>query len=457
MRTGQELLYEFFYTFAKKSSCECPIKNSLMDKFLIQGGNPLRGTIEAGGSKNSALPLLFATLLSDGPHHLTHVPRLRDMESTRALLEHLGVRIETRDRLNGGSDWTLTAANLSNSEAPYDLVRKMRASIYCLGPLLARLGRARVSLPGGCAIGARPVDLHLMALEKMGAVLTQKAGYVEASLPRGQSRLKGANIIFPLVSVGATANTLMAASLADGVTVLENAAREPEISELCDALISMGAEISGQGSSQITIRGKATLKPLNLEIPRDRIETATYLIGAHLSSGDVTVEGARASDFQIVLDMLEESGAKVVVTPQSVRVISSGRIKPVDIKTAPFPGFPTDVQAQWTSLMCHAEGDSAITETIFENRFMHVPELVRMNADLEIVGSTVRVRGRPGCLEGAPVMATDLRASACLVLAGAVAKGETSVKRIYHLDRGYESMEKKLVSLGCRVERCADV
>jgi len=428
-----------------------------MDKFVIQGGGVLRGTIDAGGSKNCALPVLFATILAPGRHQLTRVPRLQDMESTMRILVNFGCSVEQKHSRAFGSDWVIDTTPLSNHEAPYDLVRKMRASFFCLGPMLARAGRARVSMPGGCAIGARPVDLHLMALEKLGAEIEQAAGYVEAVIPQSLlGRLRGATIRFPVVSVGATENAVMAATLAKGTTIIENAAQEPEVRDLCRVLISMGALIQGHGTSRIEIQGVDALKPMNTVVPPDRIEAATYLIGAHLTGGDVTVKGANGEDMGVVLEMLEQSGAKIESNQDGIRCRGGSKILPVDIKTAPFPGFPTDVQAQWVTLMTRAEGDSVVTETIFENRFMHVPELIRMGAEIEVIGSTVRIKGRRDCLQGAPVMATDLRASASLVLAGVAGRGETDVKRIYHLDRGYESMENKLQALGAHVERQVD-
>ncbi len=427
-----------------------------MDKLVIQGGKKLKGKIEVGGSKNCALPVLFATLLAPGRHVVGRVPRLQDMESTLKMLVHLGCSVDQKHARSFGSDWIVDASQLNGQEAPYDLVRKMRASILVLGPLLARTGRARVSLPGGCAIGARPIDLHLMALEKLGAEIIQSAGYVETCLPAGVKRLKGAKIIFPMVSVGATENVVMAATLASGTTTIENAAQEPEIRDLCEALITMGAKIKGHGSSTIEIQGVDKLSEMNFKIPPDRIEAGTYLIAAQIVGGEVFLEGARESDMGAVLEALRASGARIQISGEGIGIISSEKITPVDIRTAPFPGFPTDVQAQWMALMTQAEGDSLITETIFENRFMHVPELQRMGAQLTISGSTVRIRGQKNSLQGAPVMATDLRASACLVLAALAAKGESNVKRIYHLDRGYESMETKLRSLGAEVERAVD-
>lgn len=428
-----------------------------MDKFIVRGPCRLEGSVPVGGSKNCALPILFATLLSDQPHSIQGVPRLQDMDSTLKMLLHLGCSVDQKHLHPYGANWSVVSANIpADAEAPYDLVRKMRASVLCLGPLLARRGRARVSLPGGCAIGVRPIDLHLMALEKLGAEVTQARGYVEARLPQGRKRLRGGHILFPIVSVGATENALMAACLAEGTTRIENAAREPEIQGLAEALLTMGAKIQGHGTSVIEVEGSPNLGSMSYKIPPDRIEAATYLIGAQLTRGNVFVEGARLQEMQAIAQALEQSGAEVIEEKQGLRCRSSGTIRPVSLTTAPYPGFPTDVQAQWMTLMTQAEGSSTLTETIFENRFMHVPELQRMGAQLEVSGSSVHITGTPGGLQGAPVMATDLRASASLVLAGCVAHGETHVKRIYHLDRGYESMEMKLRSLGADVERLAD-
>lgn len=433
-----------------------------MDKFVIQTATKLSGTIEVGGSKNCALPVLFATLLSPHRHVVNGVPRLQDMESTLKMLVHLGCAIDQRHSRSFGADWVVDATEIQKHEAPYDLVRKMRASVLCLGPILARTGYARVSLPGGCAIGARPIDLHLMALEKMGAQIEQKSGYVEARLKSGHTQLEGAHILFPIVSVGATENAVMAATLAKNETIIENAAQEPEITHLCEALITMGADISGHGSSRITIRGKPSLGAMNFRIPPDRIEAATYLIAAQMCGGEVTLKGARESEMFAVTQALRDSGAQVrsgrdSQGEETLTCTSSPEIKAVDIKTAPYPGFPTDAQAQWMALMTQATSDSVITESIFENRFMHVPELQRMGADLVVNGSSVKIKGLGRrSLHGAPVMATDLRASASLVLAGLVAKDESNVKRIYHLDRGYESMEVKLRNLGAELERLPD-
>ncbi len=426
-----------------------------MDSFRIVGGKPLRGMVEAGGSKNCALPVLFATLLSDSEHIVSGVPKLRDMDSTLSMLLHLGATVDLKHAGTFGSDWVIRTSKVKDTEAPYDLVRKMRASVLVLGPLLARFGHARVSLPGGCAIGARPIDLHLLAFEKLGAQIEIKQGYVETRVTGANKRLKGAVIDFPKVSVGATENAMMAACLAEGETILNNAACEPEVKDLGRALQTMGADIEGLGTPTITIRGVRNLGSLNFQIPGDRIEAATYLIAGFLTRGEVEVGGVNKEDLGFCFDALKKAGAEILF-PGLKRVIcrpKSDQILPVDIVTAPFPGFATDLQAQWMALMCHAQGNSKISETIFENRFMHVPELHRMGADLTIRGSEVFIKGRPQCLQGAPVMATDLRASACLVLAGLAAKGETQVNRIYHLDRGYESMEVKLRTLGADVER----
>jgi UDP-N-acetylglucosamine 1-carboxyvinyltransferase len=427
-----------------------------MDCFEIKGPTKLKGQIEAGGSKNCALPVLFATLLADGPHRVQGVPRLADMDSTLRMLVHFGLKIDQRFHSSFGADWTIDAREITSTEAPYDYVRKMRASILCLGPVLARQGIAKVSMPGGCSIGARPIDLHLMALEKLGAEIVQEQGYVLAKAP-ADGRLKGANIIFKTVSVGATENTVMAAVLAEGKTEITNAAREPEVQGLCHALKTMGAKIEGIGTSTLIIQGVPRLGPMNYRIPPDRIEVGTYLIGAQMTGGDVTVTSCDPEEMRLLLDLLRESGAKIEVKQNSVRCVSSDVIKPVDVETSPYPGFATDLQAQWITLMTQATGDSTATETIFENRFMHVPELIRMGADLKISGNVVRVRGQGRqSLQAAPVMATDLRASASLVLAALASRGNSRIKRIYHLDRGYETMEMKLRSLGAEVERSID-
>ncbi len=425
-----------------------------MDKLVIQGPNKIFGNFRASGSKNAALPILFSTILSDKVHTLRNVPCLHDMESSLKMLLHFGCNVEQHFDTAFGSTWIVNTSNIQKAEAPYDLVRKMRASFFSLGPLLGRLGWGKVSLPGGCAIGARPVDLHLMAFEKIGATIDQSGGYVEIKAKGG--RLTGGHVVFPKISVGATENLMMAAVTAKGETRIDNAAAEPEVFYLGEVLRKMGARIEGHGTNTIFIQGVDSLGALDFDIPSDRIEAGTYLIAAQLLGGDVTLLNAPVADLQIVLSKLKESGAEIDVQGDTIRLVASEKIKPVNIVTEAFPGFATDLQAQWVALMTHAEGESMIEETIFENRFMHVPELTRMGGKYEITGSKLKVFGSPGCLKGAPVMATDLRASASLVLAGLAAQGETHVKRIYHLDRGYESMEVKFRSLGANVERRAD-
>ena len=425
-----------------------------MDKLVIQGPCKIQGNLTASGSKNAALPILFATILSDEKHLVKNVPCLHDMESTLKMLLHFGTHVNQHFEATWGSRWTIDTSRVTHGNAPYDLVRKMRASFFSLGPILGRLGKGRVSLPGGCAIGARPVDLHLMAFEKLGAIIEQSGGDVDIKAPGG--RLIGNKVRFPKVSVGATENLIMAAVTARGETLIENAAAEPEVRYLSEALISMGAKIEGHGTPTIRIQGVDKLGALNYSIPSDRIEVGTYLIATQLLGGDVTIADAPVEDLEILFAKLRESGAKVDVVGKSVRLIASEKIKPVSLVTEAFPGFATDLQAQWVALMTHAEGESLIEETIFENRFMHVPELIRMGGKYSIEGSKIKIFGKPGILRGAPVMATDLRASASLVLAGLAAEGESAIKRIYHLDRGYESMELKLRSLGARIERRQD-
>lgn len=415
-----------------------------MDRMSVQGGVVLAGEVEASGAKNSALILLFATLLAEGEHVLHNVPDLKDVESAGALLESLGSTVR-RD----GKTLRIKVAPPGSYEASYDLVRKMRASILCLGPLLTKYGRARVSLPGGCAIGTRPIDLHLEGMKAMGATIELKEGYVEADC----KRLKGANILFEFPTVGGTENLMMAAALADGVTILENAAKEPEIVDLANYLNKMGAKISGAGSSIIRIEGVEKLKPAEHTVIADRIEAGTLLIAGAITGGEVTVKKCRPQDLDALISKMRESGFKVDQGTDSVTVFKNKSWKGVDVATAPHPGFPTDLQAQFMALMTVAEGTSVISETVFENRFMHVTELLRLNADITPKSRVAVVRGRPGKLQGAPVMATDLRASACLILAGLAASGETLVNRIYHLDRGYENLELKLQKLGARVIR----
>ncbi|NCN27919.1 UDP-N-acetylglucosamine 1-carboxyvinyltransferase [bacterium] len=422
-----------------------------MDKLVVNGPNRLCGELTVSGSKNAALPIVFASLMAEGVHTINNVPRLADMDSAQRMLLCFGAEIDQNMKSQFGANWVVDTRNIKSGEAPYDLVRKMRASFFSLGPLLARRGEARVSLPGGCAIGARPVDLHLNAFEALGAKVEQEAGYVTVRAKDG--KLPGGKYVFPFVSVGATENVMMAATLSKGECVLENAAREPEVFYLAEVLNSMGAKISGHGTSTITISGVDRLEPMNFTIPPDRIEAATYLIAAHMTGGSITLHNAPVVDLGAVLAALAESGAEYGIEENIIQLESSGDILPVSIKTEAYPGFPTDVQAQWCALMTQANGVSTVEETIFENRFMHVPELIRMGANIKIDGNKLTIKAKKSALTGAPVMATDLRASASLVLAALVAEGSSEVLRIYHLDRGYESMELKLRSLGARVER----
>jgi len=414
-----------------------------MDKIFIEGGRPLQGSIAVSGSKNAALPILVSSLLTDGMSEYEHVPQLRDIQSTIDLLMHLGARVSRR-----GGRVCIDAGGLDSYEAPYDLVRKMRASILVLGPLLARLKKARVSLPGGCAIGARPINLHLKGMERLGATIELKHGYVEAHA----KQLRGAEIYFDVATVGGTENLMMAACLAEGQTILRNAAREPEITALADVLNAMGADVQGAGSSVITINGVAALAPAKAQIIPDRIEAGTFMVAAALTGGDIRVENCEPEHLGASINKLRLAGAEVSVGSRSIQVSCAGHLTGVDIKTQPFPGFPTDMQAQFMVLMTLAQGQSLISETIFENRFIHVSELKRMGADITINGNAAMVRGVDR-LSGAPVMATDLRASASLVLAGLVADGTTEISRIYHLDRGYEAMEEKFFKLGAAIKR----
>jgi UDP-N-acetylglucosamine 1-carboxyvinyltransferase len=419
-----------------------------MDKILIRGGVPLSGTIPIAGAKNAALPLLAASLLTEEPLVLGNLPDLADIASMTNLLAQHGVAL-TR---SGDDPRTLelSARQIASTTAPYDLVRKMRASFLVLGPLVARCGEARVSLPGGCGIGARPVDLHIKGLQRLGAEVELREGYIEARAPKG---LKGAEIAFPSVSVGATENVLMAAVLAEGETVLVNAAREPEIVDLAHCLVAMGAHIEGIGSDRLTVQGVASLHGARHTVIPDRIETGTYVMAAAATGGDVLLLGARLEHIEAVAQALETAGVSLTETAEGVRVSRrNGRIDGVDVMSEPYPGFPTDLQAQVMALMTIADGAAMITETIFENRFMHVPELMRMGANINVHGSSALVRGVTR-LTGAPVMATDLRASVSLVVAGLVAEGETVINRVYHLDRGYERLEEKLAACGARIER----
>ena len=416
-----------------------------MDKVRVQGGKKLTGAIQVSGSKNAALPILFSTLLTGDLCELGQVPHLQDISSTLNLLEHLGCKIENNLTSNRVS---LDAGALTSQTAPYELVRKMRASFLTLGPLLARFGKARVSLPGGCAIGARPVNFHLTALEKMGAEIELDEGYVNAKA----SRLIGNRVAFEFPSVGATEQLMMAACLARGETLLENCAKEPEISDLARVLKLMGAEIEGAGTETIRIQGKDRLHGLSTDVMGDRIEAGTYLAAAFATGGEVLVRGVEPEWLESVLATFEEAGAKIERKQNQIGLKAIGQAKAISITTLPFPGFPTDMQAQLMAVLCLAEGTSIIRETIFENRFMHVPELIRMGADITIKGNTALIKGREH-LKGAPLMATDLRASASLIIAAMAAEGESIIHRIYHLDRGYERMEEKLKTLGAEIER----
>lgn len=417
-----------------------------MDKLLIEGGARLSGTISASGAKNAALPILCSALLTAEPLRLTNLPQLQDVRTTQRLLRELGAAVDT-DAEAGTT--TITAAALSTHTAPYELVKTMRASILVLGPLLARAGEARVSLPGGCAIGARPVDIHLEGLRAMGAEVTVEGGFIHARA----SRLRGARFVMDTVTVTGTENLMMAATLARGTTVLENAAREPEIADLASCLNAMGARISGAGTATVTIEGVDALHGGAYRVLSDRIEIGTFLVAAAMTRGSITVRGAGFGLLDAVLRKLQQAGATVTVYDDAISLDMAGRRpQAVDVHTAPFPGFPTDMQAQLMAMNCIAEGVGTVVETVFENRFMHALELQRLGADIRVEGNTAIVRGREQ-LQGAPVMATDLRASAGLVLAGLVADRHTLVDRIYHLDRGYERLEEKFRDLGAHVQR----
>jgi UDP-N-acetylglucosamine 1-carboxyvinyltransferase len=419
-----------------------------MDRIAIEGGSPLFGDIPVSGAKNSAIKLMAASLLTSEPVRLTNMPRLADTRLLSRLLQRFGCGISESDE--DGQVMRLHTPEITSSFAPYDLVRQMRASFNVLGPLLARTGHAKVSLPGGCTIGARPVDLHLKALEALGAHIDMHEGYVFAQAPRG---LKGAEIEFPFVSVGATEHALMAAVLAHGTTVLNNSACEPEIVDLAECLNSMGAKVSGAGTKTITVEGVTSLHGTDWAVICDRIEAGTYAVAAAMAGGEVRLTKVRPELIAILLDKLVEAGCEVTHGEQSVTIRRNGtKLKPVDLTTDVYPGFATDLQAQFMALMTLADGESVIRETIFENRFMHVPELGRLGADISVSGGEARVRGVAE-LRGAQVMATDLRASACLVIAGLAAKGETVVNRVYHLDRGFENLEGKLSACGAKIKR----
>ncbi len=414
-----------------------------MDKIIIHGGRPLKGSVNVGGAKNAALPILASALLSDGWSTFSNVPDLKDIESIVSLLSHLGVDVET-----DGQTVRTNASRLCNHEAPYDLVRKMRASILVLGPLLARLKKARVSLPGGCSIGARPINIHLKGLTQLGADIRLEHGYVEATA----GKLKGCDLFLDIPTVTGTENLMMAAVLAKGVTILRNAAREPEIVALAEALCKMGADIQGAGTSVITVRGVSELSPAEITIIPDRIEAGTFLVAAALTGGDVRLSKCDPNHLSAVIHKLALTGVKITPVKTGLHVVGSGDIGSVDVKTLPYPGFPTDMQAQFMVLMSVANGLSVISETIFENRFIHVSELKRMGADINISGNAAMIRGVPK-LSGAQVMATNLRASASLILAGLIASGTTEVNRVYHLDRGYERLEQKFARLGADIRR----
>lgn len=425
-----------------------------MDSIVIRGGNRLSGTLQISGAKNAVLTLMPCALLTDEALCLENLPRLADVDGFMHLLNQHGASTMLEGGHNGGGrKMTVTAKTIASTVAPYDFVRKMRASILVLGPLVARAGEATVSMPGGCAIGNRPIDLHLKALEALGAEIELAAGYVKAKAPDGG--LRGGTISFPVVSVGATENALMAAVLAKGETVIENAAREPEIVDLCNCLVAMGAEIEDIGSDRLVVHGKDRLHGATYAVMPDRIEAGSYACAAAITGGELMLNGARASDMPSIIAGLRDVGLEVDERDDGVKVTANGRLDPATISTAPFPGFPTDMQAQFMSMLALADGTSMLTETIFENRYMHVPELARMGADIEVRGRTAVVKGVDE-LVGANVMATDLRASMSLVLAGLAAKGETKVLRVYHLDRGYERLEEKLEAVGADIERVSE-
>jgi len=418
-----------------------------MDKIVVEGGVPLRGSVVVSGAKNAALPIVAAALLAEGDHVVRNVPDLADVRTLGRLLGHMGCVTE---RSADHHSVSVRVPRAVTPEAPYELVKTMRAAVVVLGPLVARWGKARVSLPGGCAIGARPIDQHLKGLAALGAEIRLDHGYVEASAPRG--RLRGAVFTFDGQTVTGTENVMMAAVLAEGRTVLRNCAHEPEVADLAAALVGMGARVEGAGTDEIRVDGVESLRPLDHRVIPDRIEAGTFLVAGALPGGDVTVEGCVPGHLEALVEKLRSVGAEIVPVPGGLRVVGDGRPRPVDVRTAPHPGFPTDMQAQLMVLLCLADGSSRITETVFENRFMHVQELQRLGAEIAVDGKVAVVRGVPS-LSGAPVMASDLRASAALVLAGLAAQGTTEVLRVYHLDRGYERIEEKLAPLGARIRR----
>ena len=424
-----------------------------MERIRIKGGKSLSGRLHLFGAKNAALPLMASSLLTEATLTLNNLPNLVDISTMKNLLTHHGVNINCPEKITGGTTFNrtlnLSARKIRDITAPYDLVRQMRASILVLGPLLARIGEANVSLPGGCAIGTRPVDLHINGLEQLGAEFDLSGGYISGVARKG---LKGTHIVLPIVSVGATENVLMAACLAKGETIISNAAKEPEIKDLSNCLVAMGANIEGIGTDKLTIQGKTSLEGANHSIVGDRIEAGTYAIAAAITGGNIELTGVSRELMESVIEKLSEAGVSIKQTNKGIHVERKGKLKGIDVVTRPFPGFPTDLQAQITALMSIADGAAMITEEIFENRFMHIPELVRMGANVTMHGSSSFVRGVDKLI-GAPVMATDLRASACLIIAGLAAKGETIVNRVYHIDRGYERIDERLSALGADIER----
>ena len=417
-----------------------------MDKLIIEGGHSLNGYLSSSGAKNSALPILASSLLLEGKLTLSNIPHLKDVTTMIEVLGSMGANITLDDDMN----LEINTSDLKNQVARYELVKTMRASVLVLGPLLAKFGKAEVALPGGCAIGSRPVNLHLDCMKKLGAEVFTEGGYIKAKAEKG---LKGAEILFDTISVTGTENAIMAAVLAEGKTIIKNAAREPEVGDLIDCLSRMGAKIQGKGTKEISIFGVKELKPTSYIVMPDRIETATYLTAVTMTGGEISIKNTMPETLDSVLKKLSEAGAKIKIKDDVINLKMDRDINPVDISTAPYPLFPTDMQAQFISLNTIAKGQSTVIETIFENRFMHVQELVRMGGDISLAGNTATIKGKKDCLHSAPVMATDLRASASLVLAGLVARGETKIDRIYHIDRGYERIEEKLNSIGANIER----
>ena len=417
-----------------------------MDKLIIEGGHSLNGYLSSSGAKNSALPILASSLLLEGKLTLSNIPHLKDVTTMIEVLGSMGANITLDDDMN----LEINTSDLKNQVARYELVKTMRASVLVLGPLLAKFGKAEVALPGGCAIGSRPVNLHLDCMKKLGAEVFTEGGYIKAKAEKG---LKGAEILFDKISVTGTENAIMAAVLAEGKTIIKNAAREPEVGDLIDCLSRMGAKIQGKGTKEISIFGVKELKPTSYNVMPDRIETATYLTAVTMTAGEISIKNTVPKTLDSVLKKLSEAGAKIKIEDDVINLKMDRDINPVDISTAPYPLFPTDMQAQFISLNTIAKGQSTVIETIFENRFMHVQELVRMGGDISLAGNTATIKGKKDCLHSAPVMATDLRASASLVLAGLVARGETKIDRIYHIDRGYERIEEKLNSIGANIER----